>query len=70
MTGRSRSKLVLEAHAARSATAVALLLHARDRGAKEMRNHFGALIGSLVLAVVMVVAVVVGHRIGVLVGRH
>jgi hypothetical protein len=49
---------------------VALLLHARGRGAKEMRSPFGALIGSLLLAVVMVVAVVVGHRIGVLIGRH
>jgi hypothetical protein len=70
VTTRSRAKLVLEAHAARSATAVALLLHARGRGAKEMRSPFGALIGSLLLAVVMVVAVVVGHRIGVLIGRH
>ena len=46
MTSRSRAKLVLEAHAARSANAVALLLHARDRGAKEMRSPFGALMGS------------------------
>lgn len=67
---RARPRLVLQAHAARSATAVALLLHARDRGPRDLRSPFGALIGSGVLALVMVVAVVVATRIGALTGTR
>ena len=67
---RTRPKVVLQAHAARSATALALLLHARERGPRDLRSPFAALIGSLVLALVIVVAVVLGTRIGALIGTH
>ena len=59
-----RPKIILQAHATRSAVAMALLLHARDRGARDVRKPFGTLIAGLVLAIVILVAVYVATRIG------
>ena len=59
-----KPKVVLQAHATRSLTAVALLLHGRDRGARDLKKPFGTLIASLVIAVIIVVGVAVGGRIG------
>ncbi|MET3805632.1 hypothetical protein ABIB25_002636 [Nakamurella sp. UYEF19] len=65
-----RPKVILQAHATRSLTALALLLHARDRGPRDMRKPLNTLIASLVVAIVIVVAVAVGGRIGSLIGQH
>jgi len=65
-----RPRVILLAHATRARTAVALLLHARDRGAREVGHPLGSLFASLVLAVVIVVVAVVSTRIGMLLGRH
>jgi len=67
---QTRPKVVLQAHATRSLTALALLLHARDRGARDMRKPLNSLLASLVVAVVIVVAVAVGGRVGALIGQH
>ena len=65
-----RPRVVLQAHATRARTAVALLLHARDRAPRDVRNPLSSLIASLVVAVVIVVVAVVGARIGLLLGRR
>ena len=64
-----RPKVVLQAHATRSLTALALLMHGRDRGPRDMRKPFGTLIASFVIAVVIVVAVAVGDRVGAMIGQ-
>ncbi len=58
-----KPKVVLQAHATRSLTALALLLHGRDRNARDLKKPTNALIASLVIAVVIVVGVAVGGRI-------
>ncbi len=68
VTNQPRPRAVLQAHATRARAALALLLHARDRGPRDMRNPLGSLIGSMVVAVVIVVVAVVGARIGMLIG--
>ena len=65
-----RPKVVLQAHATRARTALALLLHARDRGPRDMRNPVMSLVASVVVAVVIVVVAVVGARIGTLIGQR
>jgi len=65
-----RPKVVLQAHATRSLTALALLLHARDRGARDMRKPLNSLMASLIVVVVIVVAVAVGSRVGSMIGQH
>jgi hypothetical protein len=67
---QTRPKIVLQAHATRSLTALALLLHARDRGARDLRKPLNSLMASLIVAVVMVVAFAVGGRIGSIIGQH
>ncbi len=67
---QSRPKVVLQAHATRSMTALALLLHGRDRGPREVRKPLSSLLGSLAIAVVLVLAVAVGGRIGAIIGQH
>lgn len=59
-----RSRVVLEAHALRSATATAVLLHGTRRTARDLRRPFGALIASAILAVVLLVAVAAATLIG------
>ena len=66
----SRPKVVLQAHATRSLAGIALLLHARDRGPRDMRKPFGTLIASLLVAVVLVLAVAVGSRVGTMIGHR
>src|SRR5690606_6839911 len=63
---RQRARIVLQAHATRSRVALALLLHGRARGPRELTGPWGVLIGSVLLAVVSVVAVLVATRVGVL----
>ena len=65
-----RPRVVLQAHATRARTALALLLHARDRGSRDVRNPVSSLIASVVLAVVIVLVAVVGARIGTLIGQR
>lgn len=67
---RPRPKVVLQAHATRSLTALALLLHARDRGPRDLPKPLNSLLASLVVAVVIVVAVAVGDRVGALIGQQ
>ncbi len=64
---RIRPKVVLQAHATRSLTALALLLHGHDRGARDLRNPLSMVIGSLVTAVIIVIVAAVGGRVGALV---
>ncbi|MGH3933246.1 MAG: hypothetical protein ACRDTF_25095 [Pseudonocardiaceae bacterium] len=59
-----RSRVVLEAHALRSATATAVLLHGTRRSARDLRRPFGALIAGAILAVVLLVAVAAATLIG------
>lgn len=63
----TRPKVVLQAHATRTAAALALLLHGRDRGPRDMRGPFGALIAGAVVAVVILLAIFIAGRIGTLV---
>lgn len=57
-------KVILQAHATRAATAMALLLHAGDRGPRESRRPFAPLIAGLVVALVILVAVFITGRLG------
>ncbi len=61
-----RPKIVLQAHATRSAMALAVLLHARDRNPRDLRKPFGPLIAGLVLAVVILLAVYIATKISAL----
>jgi hypothetical protein len=65
---QTRPKVVLQAHATRSLTALALLLHARDRGPRDLRKPLNTLLASLVVAVVIVAAVAVAGRVGAILG--
>ena len=67
--GPSRPRVILQAHATRSATALALLLHARDRGPREMRRPHAALVASFVVAVGIVAAMAIGNRVGLMLNR-
>lgn len=67
---QTRPKVVLQAHATRSLTALALLLHARDRGPRDLRKPLNTLLASFVVAVVIVVAVAVGGRVGAMIQQH
>jgi hypothetical protein len=67
---QTRPKVILQAHATRSLIALALLLHARDRGPRDMRKPMNTLLASLLVAVVIVVAVAVGGRVGAMIGHH
>ncbi|HET8590371.1 MAG TPA: hypothetical protein VFM01_12130 [Nakamurella sp.] len=60
----ARPKVVLQAHATRAATAIALLLHAADRGPREMRRPFGPLIAGAVVAAVILIAIFIAGRLG------
>ncbi len=60
----ARPKVILQAHATRAATAVALLLHAGDRGPRDLRKPFGALIAGLVVAIVILVVIFIAGRLG------
>lgn len=59
-----RPKIILQAHATRSAVAMALLLHGHDRSPRDAKKPMTALIAGLVLAVVIVVGVYVASRLG------
>ncbi len=67
---QTRPKVVLQAHATRSLTALALLLHARDRGPRDVRKPLHTLLASFVVAVVIVVAVAVSGRVGAMIQQH
>lgn len=58
-----QSKIVIEAHALRSATATAVLLHGSRRGPRELRKPFGTLIASVILAAALLVAVAAASKI-------
>ncbi|WP_029137921.1 hypothetical protein [Nakamurella lactea] len=59
-----RPKIILQAHATRSKVALAVLLHSKDRGARDLKKPFGALIAGAVLAVVILVGFYVAGRLG------
>lgn len=59
-----RPKIILQAHATRSAVAQALLLHAHDRSSRELKKPFGALIAGTVVAIVILIAFYIAGRIG------
>ncbi len=59
-----RPKVILQAHATRAATAMALLLHAGDRGPREIRKPFGPLIAGAVVAIVILLAIFIAGRLG------
>jgi hypothetical protein len=61
-----RPKVVLEAHATRTAIALALLLHGRDRGPRDRRTPFGPLLAGVVVAAVILLAIFIAGRIGTL----
>jgi hypothetical protein len=63
----TRPKVVLQAHATRAATALALLLHGNDRSPRDMRKPFGPLVAGVAIAVVILLAIFVAGRIGALV---
>ena len=63
----ARPKVILQAHATRAATALALLLHGRDRGPRDMRKPFGPLIAGAAVAVVILLGIFIAGRIGTLV---
>lgn len=60
----AKPKVVLQAHATRAATAMALLLHAGDRGPRDIRKPFGPLIAGVVVAVVILLAIFIAGRMG------
>lgn len=59
-----RPKIILQAHATRSRVALALLLHSKDRGSRDLKKPFGTLIASAVLAIVILVGFYVAGRLG------
>jgi hypothetical protein len=65
-----RPKIILQAHATRSAVAMAVLLHGHDRSARDARKPFGTLLIGLVVAVVILIAVYITTKIGALPPRH
>ena len=66
----ARSKLVVEAHALRAATAEAALLHGSRRSPQERRRPLAALIMSLVVALLLIVAVWATNKIGDLISQQ
>lgn len=67
---QTRPKVVLQAHATRSLTALALLLHARDRGPRDLRKPLNTLWASLVVAIVIVASVAIAGRVGAMINQH
>jgi hypothetical protein len=67
---QTRPAVILQAHATRSLTALALLLHARDRGARDLRKPLNSLVASLLLAVVIVGTAAVAARVGSIIQQH
>lgn len=59
-----RPKVILQAHATRSAVAQAVLLHARDRSSRDLRKPFSALIIGMVVAVIILVGFYIAGRLG------
>lgn len=52
----SRDRVVVEAHALRTATAKAALLHGSRRGPRDLRRPYAAVIASLVVGALLLVA--------------
>jgi len=59
-----RPKIILQAHATRSAVALTLMLHGHDRSSRELKKPFGPLIAGAALAVVILVAFYIAARLG------
>jgi hypothetical protein len=57
----------LEAHATRATVALALLLHGRDRGPRDLRKPFGTLVAGVAVAAVILLAIFLTGRIGSLI---
>lgn len=64
-----RPKIILQAHATRSAVALTLMLHARDRSSRDLKKPFGPLIAGTVLAIVILVGFYIAGRLGALPAR-
>lgn len=65
-----RPKIILQAHATRSAVALTLLLHARDRTSRELKKHLTPLIAGAVLAIVILVGFYIAGRLSALPSRR
>lgn len=59
-----RPKIILQAHATRSAVAQALLLHSTDRSSRDLKKPFGALIAGTVVAIVILITFYIAGRVG------
>jgi hypothetical protein len=60
----SASKIVVEAHALRSTTAKAALLHGSQRTPRELRRPYAGIIGSLIVGILLLVVVWAATKIG------
>jgi hypothetical protein len=60
----SASRIVVEAHALRSATAKAALLHGSQRSPRELRRPYAGIIGSLIVGALLLVLVWAATKIG------
>jgi hypothetical protein len=60
----SKGRLVIEAHALRRATALAVLLHGSRRGPRELKRPYATLVVSLALGALLLLGVWAAYRIG------
>ncbi len=65
-----RSRIVVEAHALRAATAIAALLHGSRRSPRELSRPVARLVGSIVVGAVLLLAVWAATKIGTLLAER
>lgn len=63
-------KVILQAHATRSAIALKLLLHGRDRSPLDRRSALSPFVLGILLTVVSLTAAAIAHRVGALVAAR
>ncbi|OZV83945.1 hypothetical protein CA850_04770 [Micromonospora echinospora] len=66
----ARDRAVVEAHALRTATATAALLHGSRRGPRQLRRPYAAVVASLVVGALLMVAVWAISTIGELLAEQ
>ncbi len=65
------AKVILQAHATRSATALTLLLHARDRSPRDAKSPWAPIIVGFVISLLILVVTAIAIRVGALIdARH
>lgn len=64
------AKVILQAHATRTATALALLLHGRERGPREAKSSYAPVVVGLVITLLMVVVTAIAIRVGILIAAR